>query len=529
MPRPSLPRLRRPAPATWLAFGAGFLIALSLPPWGFWPLAIVGIVLFETALGEAPTRREAAARGWWFGAAWMFPGMGWMWFLTAPGYLVAGALFAGLHALAAALAPTGPWRVVGRPAAHALVEAVRLAVPFGGVPLATLAIGQASGPLVGIARVGGVILLSWAVLQIGFALAGPSPFVPATVRRTRGGAVRGEWHGVIGLAAVLVVLVVAAVAPSGSDEGPALRVAAVQGGGPQGTRAIDTDPRDVVERHLEATATIEPGSVDVVVWPENVIDVATFTESVEFTEITAEARRIGVPLVVGITEDARDVDGFLNAQVVVTPEGELVARYDKVRRVPFGEYVPLRGLLEALGAPVDQIRRDAVAGTGPAVLDLPDGTRFGVAISWEIFFGGRVRDGVGRDADVVVNPTNGSSYTGTILQSQQVASSRLRAVESGRWVVQVSPTGFSAFVSPDGDVFDRTSVSERVVLVRAVPLRSGTTWYTSAGDVPWTVALVVILAASWLVPAARRRSASGRAPEVTLAAGADEPVPRRGR
>ena len=66
----------------------------------------------------------------------------------------------------------------------------------------------------------------------------------------------------------------------------------------------------------------------------------------------------------------------------------------------------------------------------------------------------------------ILNPTNGSSYTGTILQTQQVASSRLRAIENGRWVVQVSPTGFSAFVSPDGDVLDRTAVSEQKVIIR---------------------------------------------------------------
>ena len=68
------------------------------------------------------------------------------------------------------------------------------------------------------------------------------------------------------------------------------------------------------------------------------------------------------------------VDGFRNAQVIVTEDGEVIDRYDKVRRVPFGEYVPLRGLLEALGAPIDLVPRDAVAGTGPAYLDLPDGT-----------------------------------------------------------------------------------------------------------------------------------------------------------
>ena len=102
-----------------------------------------------------------------------------------------------------------------------------------------------------------------------------------------------------------------------------------------------------------------------------------------------------MPFAVGITEDvAGEPDRFTNAQVIVTPDGEVTSRYDKVRRVPFGEYVPLRGLLEALGAPVDQMPHDAVAGTTPAVLDLPDGTRLGVVISWEVFFGGRAREGV---------------------------------------------------------------------------------------------------------------------------------------
>jgi apolipoprotein N-acyltransferase len=470
-----------------------------MPPWGLWPLAFVGVALFEVSLGEFPTRRERAARGWLFAAGWLFPAMGWMWFLTSPGYLVAGALFAGLHALAACAAPTGPWRVIGRPAAHALVEALRLVVPFGGVPLATLAIGQAGGPFAGVARVGGVLLLSWLVLQIGFSLAGPSPFVPAMARR--GGAI-AQWHGAIGLAAVGLVVVLAAVAPSGSDTGRSLRVTAVQGGGPQGTKAINTDPRDVVERHLAATATIPAGSADLVVWPENVIDVPEFATSRELAEVAAEARRIGAPFAVGITEDVPRSDelpvgAFLNAQVVVTPEGDVVSRYDKVRRVPFGEYMPLRGLLSALGAPVDQVPRDAIAGTGPAVLDLPTGERMAVVISWEVFFGSRARDGVREGGELIVNPTNGSSYTGTILQSQQVASSRLRAIENGRWLVQVSPTGFSAFVTDRGEVLDRTGVSEQQVISRVVPLHEGSTWYLSLGGLPFVVLMVSTAALAW--------------------------------
>ncbi len=78
----------------------------------------------------------------------------------------------------------------------------------------------------------------------------------------------------------------------------------MQGGGPQGTRAIHSDPREVVDRHLEATRTIEPGSADLVVWPENVVDVATLAGSTELGEVTAEATRIGAPFAVGVTEDA---------------------------------------------------------------------------------------------------------------------------------------------------------------------------------------------------------------------------------
>jgi apolipoprotein N-acyltransferase len=493
-----------------LALGAGFCVALSLPPWGWWPLAFLGIALFEVALGERPSARERLVRGMLFGAGWLLPGMGWMWFLTAPGYVLATLLFAGLHGLAALVSPTGPWRVIGRPAAHAVVEGVRLAVPFGGVPLATIAIGQAGGPLVGVARVGGVILLSWLVLQVGCAL---GAFV--TNRSAAGEpAAAGPRTGTLGataLAIAAVVVLLAAVAPEGASTGTLLRVAAVQGGGPQGTLAINSDSRKVVERHLAATAGIAPGSADLVVWPENVIDVEVFADSRERTEVAAEAARIGAPFAVGITEDVAPGQlgtdpsgrgGFLNAQVVVSPDGEVTSRYDKVRRVPFGEYMPMRDLLASIGAPVDQVPRDAVAGTGPAVLDLPDGTRMAVVISWEVFFGSRARDGVRNGGELVLNPTNGSSYTGTILQTQQVASSRLRAVESGRWVVQVSPTGFSAFVGPDGTVYDRTAVSEQAVITHTVALRSGRTWYTALGNPPFLLAALGVLALS--LAAARR-------------------------
>ncbi len=514
-------RLARPA----LALGAGALTALALPPWGFWPLAIIGVMLFEWSLGEQPTRWERARLGALFGGGWMYLGMGWMVQLTAPGYVVAGLIFAAYHALAAAVAPTGRWRVVGRPAAHTVVEALRLSFPFGGVPLASMGVAQVGGPLASVARVGGVILMTWVVFQIGFVLADVRTRVVTamraarttrtvpTVRELRRGH-RDVLPHLIGRVAVAVVILLSLVAPRGSATGTTLTVAAVQGGGRQGTSALEVPSSLVTERHLEATATIDTDrDVDFVLWPENTIDVNDLRDTPEFEDfsnsairalVAAEASRLGAPIAVGITEDALTDDPsarrYTNAQVVVMPDGELASRYDKVRRVPFGEYVPLRGVLERITSAVDQVG-EAVAGTERGVLMFDvDGqrapVRMATVISWEVFFGGRAREGVKDGAGLIVNPTNGASYTGTIVQSQQVASSRLRAIETGRWVVQAAPTGFTAFIDSDGRVLQRTSVSEQRVLYADVEMRSGDTWYTVLGDGPFIWLFALVLTAS---------------------------------
>jgi apolipoprotein N-acyltransferase len=486
-----------------LAAAGGFLVAFSLPPWGWWPLAFAGPALLELALGARPSARTRFAGGMAFGLVWMAMGMAWMWQLTVPGYIATILIFASWHGVAELVAPPGRWGVIGRPAAHSLVEALRFSFPFGGVPLASLGIAQAAGPLAGIARVGGVILITWVVFQVGFAL---GALIAAEADLERRGPERLATGALL---AAVAVLALALVAPRGSGTGELVDVAAVQGGGEQGTRAIDVPTRIVTDRHVEATRSIEPDeSLDLVLWPENVIDTVDFATSEQLQLVAAEAARLGVPVAVGVTEDVPDQPGRVtNAQVVVTPDGRVTSRYDKVRRVPFGEYVPLRGLLEAVGAPVDQVPTNAVAGTGPAVIELPDGTRLAVVISWEVFFGGRVREGVKHGGQAILNPTNGASYTGTIVQTQQVASSRLRAIETGRWLVQVSPTGFSELVTPDGDVIDRTAVSERAIVRGVVELRTGRTWYVNLGDAPFIAALALVFAGSWF--AARRERSSG--------------------
>lgn len=498
----------RPGWWRWLAAPIGGLaVAASLPPWGVWPLAVLGVGLF--ALAPARERRQRALASALFALCWLGPATAWMLFLTVPGHIAAVFVFTGFHAAAGALAPAGPLSALSRAGSHTLAEALRMSVPFGGVPLASLGISQAGGPLLGVARLGGVVLITFVVFTIGFHL----PAVAAAVHNRRRPPPAVAWP----LVTTAAIIAGSLVAPSGHDlPDGGVRIAAVQGGGRQGTSALEVPSRQVTEAHLAATRSIPTGDdLDLVVWPENAIDVdgVAFADSTVAAAIAGEARRLGVPFSVGVTEDAEsvypDVDGgFVNSQYSMLPSGDLVDRYVKVVRVPYGEYVPLRSALEALGAPVGQIPNDAVAGRGPAVIDVPDVGRLAVAISWEVFFGRRSRDGVGSGGEILLNPTNGASYTWTILQTQQVASSRLRAVETGRWVVQVAPTGFSAFVSPAGEVFDRTDVSERAVIVRDVVRRGGDTLYQRTGDAPSI--LVAALAMAVAVLSSRRSTSPAR-------------------
>jgi apolipoprotein N-acyltransferase len=184
-----------------------------------------------------------------------------------------------------------------------------------------------------------------------------------------------------------------------------------------------------------------------------------------------------------------------------------------VHRVPFGEYVPLRWLLEPFGGE-NLTERDAIIGEEPAELDTPAG-RVSVAISWEIFFGDRVREGVEDGAELVLNPTNGSSFTGTLVQTQQIASSRMRAIESDRWLLQVAPTGFSAVIDRDGTVHQRSSVSQQTVLHDTVTLYEGTTPYTRWGMGPAVAVALVCLALGWAT--ARRPARTGERPDADVA------------
>ena len=466
--------------------GTGLVIAASVPPWGWWPLAFVGIALLDRLIADQPAKARFR-RTWLVCAAWLYPSMLWMVDLTLPGYLIACAAYAAYFGAAVALLPAGRWRWLGLPGAFVLAEWARWSFPFGGVPLSTLAMSQAAAPLAFTVRLAGSLVLVLLVVLIGVALAALVDRAPKSAG--------------LALAAVALVALTASLAPR-AHEVDTLRVAVVQGGGPQRTRASDTDEREVFERHLAASADVET-PVDLVLWPENVVNVeGSLTVNPEGDELADLARRLDSTLVVGVVEGTDD--NFLNAAVVFAPDGHIVDRYDKVKRVPFGEYVPFRGLLERFNSELPG--RDALAGDTPAVVQTPVG-KFGVVISWEVFFSTRGRDAIGHGGTVLLNPTNGSSYWLTQVQSQQVASSRLRALENDRWVLQAAPTGFSAVVTNDGHVVDRTGVSERAVLQHTIATREGETLATRVGDLPvLLVALALMVAAHLLDRRARRRA-----------------------
>lgn len=457
----------------------GLLLAASMPPVGAWPLALAGIVVLDRSIAGAPIWARFR-RGWLAGTALLGPTTWWMREMTLPGWILATLLLGALLGAAVAATPPQAGRWVALPGTWMLFEGVRGRWPFGGVPLSTLAIGQVGGPFAPAARVGGSLVLG--AVTVGAAVA-----IAALLRR------RG-WAALVAAVAVALPLVLSAVAPHGNGSGRWLDVDLVQGGGPQGTRAIDTDERDVVERHLEASRAVRQDA-DLVVWPEDVVNVEGPLESQrEGGELLALSRRLTGVFVAGVIEGHGD--GFTN-EAVAFAAGNVVDRVGKERRVPFGEYVPFRSLIEPL-APAALPRRDAIVGRGPSVLDTPSG-RLGVMISWEVFFPDRARDAIRDGGQLLLNPTNGSSFTGTQVQTQQVASSRLRAIETGRWVLQVAPTGFSAVIAPDGRLLQRTGVSERKVLHAAVELRTGRTWAVALADWLALGAALALVAGGWSV------------------------------
>ena len=470
---------------------AGGAVSLSLPPFGYWVLAPVGLaVLYVRLRGLSPSNR--ALSGFVVGLALYGVSLWWVSSFNGAGYVALVILSSAITALASLATPRWGGRVLAFPAAFTLAEALRASWPLGGLPLAGLSLGQAGSPLLGTARLGG-----WLLVAACACLAGAGLGEAAMAVRRQSGSPRGGHlvAATLAVTAVVAAAVTGSLAPDGGGGMGQLRVAAVQGGGQRGLRAVEVDPSIPYQAQIRASQALHPG-LQLVVWPEDVIKLSgPLAGSDQETQVGRVARSAGATLVAGVTEDVGSTQ-FRNQAVAWGPGGSVVSVYDKVHRVPFGEYVPWRSLFKHL-ASLSDVSRDAIAGHGPSILRTPAGP-LAVMVSYEVFFSDIARSGLRAGGQLMVVPTNTSSYSTGQVPAQELAAARLRAVEGGRDLVQAAPTGYSAIIDNRGRVLMRSSLGTEEVVSGRTWLRSGVTYYMKAGEWPLLALAGLALIGGWL-------------------------------
>lgn len=471
-----------------LPLAAGALVGCSLPPLGSWPLGVAGFGLLAWSLDGRRARGRLAA-GFLAGLGQFSIGLAWAVQFSAAGYVALVLLESLLVGLALVLVPpAGPLRPAAVAAALVVAEWARDSFPFGGLPLGSAALGQTGGPFQFAARLGGPLLVLFAAALAGSAVAELA--LSAAHRRER-----RHTPAALFLVAAAALAGAGGVLPPGTVVGR-LRVAIVQGGGERGLTALQVPPSRVFRAALAETARIT-GHPQLIVWPEDVVAMGGehFAHSQAEADLAAIARRYRATVVAGVTEDV-GTTRFRNEVVALGPTGRIEAVFEKVHRVPFGEYVPDRGLFSHL-ANLSAVPRDAIAGHGTGMIATSAG-RFAVLVSYEVFFADRGRSGVRAGGEAILVPTNTSSYSNDQAPAQEIAASRLQALEEGRELVQAAPTGYSAVVNPSGAVLRQTSLSVPGLIETTVPLLEGRTPYGDGGDLPVLAGAVVLVALGWL-------------------------------
>jgi apolipoprotein N-acyltransferase len=490
----------------------GIGLALSIPPWGFWILAFPAAALIYLWLGSRNSGRIRSRVwiGFVAGIGLYGPGLFWATSFNVYGGIVLIIVEALALALACGACASGRGRILALPGAMVLAEWLRDIWPFGGLPLGGVALGQVAGPLGGAARIGGPLLLT-GLLWLGGAAIGSlvSAFFSSSSRHSTNSPSSGMLWSVApaacALAAVVIVSALGAVAPDGGNGVGHLGVASIQGGGARGFRKAQVDPTVVYEAQLDATAELgTPSREKMVVWPEDVVSLdGLLAGSPAEMELSQLAQTLRATLLVGVTESVT-AQTFRNEVVAFGPSGNIVGSYEKVHRVPFGEYVPDRGFFEHI-ANLSAVPQDAIPGTGNGFLRTP-AAPIGLMISYEVFFANSGRSATRAGAELLVVPTNTSSYSTSQVPTQEVAAARLQAIEEGRDLIQAAPTGYSAIVDNRGRVLDQSVLGNRQVLTATVTLRDGATVYERFGDLPVLIAALLCLAAGWLIELRSRRN-----------------------
>jgi apolipoprotein N-acyltransferase len=387
-------------------------------------------------------------------------------------------------------------------------EALRARFPFGGFPWGKVAFGQPEGLYLPLAAVGGAPLVSFAVALTGLALADMA-------RRIQ----LGEWRllaasGVMVLVPPLLGLQLAGWMDAAPQAGT-LTVALVQGNVPQAGLDFNAQRRAVLDNHRHRTeqlaADVRSGPLprpDLVLWPENAADIDPLRNPDAAAAIDAAATAIGAPILLGAILDPPD--GPFNAVLQWEPGVGATGQYIKRHVQPFGEYIPLRPLARLVSPDVERVSRPIQPGDRVGVMDLAD-TTVAVATCYEVAFDYVVTDAVRAGGTLLAVPTNNATFGFTEMSYQQLAMSRVRAVEHSRAVLVAATSGVSAVIASDGTVQQRTELFTPDALVAQVPLRTATTLATRMGSTPeWLLVAVGIGALVVVWSAGRRRRAARR-------------------
>ena len=469
-----------------LAAVAGYALVLAFPPAGLAFMVVPAIALFLVAVRHAERPAHAWGAGGVFGLVFfgsLFPWLAELGVIALIPLVVMQASFPFVYARCLYAARTRPpveWVAVAT-AGWGLMEYVRVRFPLGGYGwgMAGYPVGEYR-PLRDATQWIGTSGWSMVLVAAGAAVAVWATERPIERR----------------LAAPFVMIAVLGICGSAfgpSTDGPEVRTVIVQGSSPCPGQRCPGERAATYAASLELTSAIEPGSADLVVWPEGStgFNVDPVLDPDVGAAISEQAARISAVLLAGGDRPVSDTE-WINANVVWDADGELVGEYRKRHPVPFGEYVPARSLFDWI-PDLSRVPRDMIRGDGPVLFDV-DGGSFGSVISFESSFARYSREHVRAGADLLVVATSQASYPFSHASDQLIGMTRMRSAELGVDVVHGSVTGRSTFITDGGEVGERTGLAEITSLRGTVQMRTDSlTLYARLGD--W----VQLVGLAWLI------------------------------
>ncbi|TXL63086.1 apolipoprotein N-acyltransferase [Aeromicrobium terrae] len=455
-------------------------------------VGVAGLIWVARQLGDA-RRRVVLAVGAVYGLAFMGPLIWWMNAVSEGAYValvLAETVFFAVIMLALRAACRLPrWPLWGA-AVWVLGETARSSFPFSGFPWGRLVHTSLDTPFEAYTRLIGMPATSAVLFVVAAMLV-----VAAT---------SGSWRArLVPVGVVLALATIGALLPTGvAGQAGDRRIALVQGDVPG---AFLTWPRGAIfELHADETRRLidrirsgdEP-QPDAVLWPENATDIDPYHDTAARSTIETLSRGLDAPILVGGIFDGATTDTARNAGVVWDADGPGQI-YVKRKPVPYGEYVPFRHELGGLVPRFDRdIPRDFLPGKKPGALRIGN-LVVGDTICWDIAYDGVVRGTVKAGGQVLVVQTSNASFTGTSQPEQQWRISRLRAIETGRWVVVPSTNGISGIADAHGNVVKRAPLHEPATLSADVPLASGLTPALRIGEPLEYLLLALGLLGWWL-------------------------------